>query len=53
MTDNPPDPLHGDFNDELDDLEPNDMQVVEPSEEHYPIVQLNDQGRTTPHEPRK
>jgi hypothetical protein len=39
-----PDPLPGDFDEELNDLDPADAQVVRPSHEHHLIVQFTLEG---------
>jgi len=39
-----PDPLPGDFDEELDSLDPADVQVVRPSREHHLIVQFTLEG---------
>jgi hypothetical protein len=39
-----PDPLPGDFDEEVDNLEPADVQVVQPSRERHLIVQFTLEG---------
>jgi len=39
-----PDPLPGDFDEELGNLDPSDVEVVEPSREHHLIVQFTLEG---------
>jgi hypothetical protein len=39
-----PDPLPGDFDDELGNLDFSDVQVVQPSREHHLIVQFTLEG---------
>ncbi len=40
MTPSHPDPLPGDFDEELGNLDSSDVQVVQPSRAHHLIVQL-------------
>ena len=44
MTPSHPDPLPGDFDQELDNLDPADVQVVQPSRENHLIVQFTLEG---------
>ncbi len=39
-----PDPLPGDFDEELSNLDSSDVQVVQPSREHHLIVQFTLEG---------
>lgn len=39
-----PDPLPGDFDEELGNLDPADVQVVQPSREHHLMVQFTLEG---------
>jgi hypothetical protein len=39
-----PDPLPGDFDEELGGVDPADVQVVQPSREHHLIVQFTLEG---------
>jgi hypothetical protein len=44
MTPTHPDPLPGDFDAELGNLDSSDVQVVQPSREHHLIVQFTLEG---------
>jgi hypothetical protein len=44
MTRSDPDPVPGDFDDELESLDPHDVQIVEPSHEGRLIMQVTLEG---------
>lgn len=44
MTPSHPDPLPGDFDEELGNLDSSDVQAVQPSREHHLIVQFTLEG---------